>query len=62
MAWRIVPYRLPELLEAIASDHPVFIVEGEKDVENLLKFGVAATCNAGGALKWKLNIPRTSRA
>jgi RecA-family ATPase len=30
---RIVPYRLPELLEAIASDHIVFIVEGEKKVE-----------------------------
>ena len=25
----VVPYRLPELIEAIAADHPVLIVEGE---------------------------------
>ena len=49
--WRI-PYRLPELIEAIAQERPVFIVEGEKDADNLAKLGIAATCNAGGAGKW----------
>lgn len=49
---RQVPYRLPELVEAIASERTVFIVEGEKDVENLAKLGIVATCNAGGAGKW----------
>lgn len=49
---RQVPYRLPALLEAIAEDRPVFIVEGEKDVDNLAKWNVPATCNAGGAGKW----------
>jgi 5S rRNA maturation endonuclease (ribonuclease M5) len=43
-----LPYRLPEL--AGAGD--VFIVEGEKDVDNLLKIGLTATCNSGGAGNW----------
>ncbi len=29
------------------------VVEGEKDVDNLARIGVLATCNAGGAGKWK---------
>src|SRR5262245_49611010 len=37
---RIVPYRLPELIEAIAADHVVFVVEGEKDVETLRAQGI----------------------
>jgi hypothetical protein len=31
----------------------VFVVEGEKDVDNLAKIGIAATCNHGGAGKGK---------
>ena len=31
----------------------MLIVEGEKDVDNLAKLGIVATCNAGGATKWK---------
>ena len=51
---RFLPYKLPELTEAIACDRPVFIVEGEKDVENgAAKLGIIATCNAGGAGKWR---------
>jgi hypothetical protein len=48
-----VPYRLPELIESVAGDHPVFIVEGEKDVDALCKLFIPATCNPGGAGKWK---------
>jgi hypothetical protein len=48
---RKVLYRLPELIEAIASDYRILIVEGEKDVENLRRINVAATCNPGGASK-----------
>jgi hypothetical protein len=48
---RKVLYRLPELIEAIANSHTVLIVEGEKDVENLRRIGVSATCNPGGASK-----------
>jgi hypothetical protein len=50
---RQIPYRLPQLIEAIAADHPIFIVEGERKVDLLLSWNVAATCNAMGAGKWK---------
>jgi hypothetical protein len=49
---RQVPYRLPDLIEAVAREAPVFVVEGEKDVDALAAVGIAATCNAGGAGKW----------
>jgi putative DNA primase/helicase len=48
-----IPYRLPELLEAVANETTALIVEGEKDVDNLSKLNVTATCNAGGAGKWR---------
>lgn len=50
-ATRRVPYRLPEL---VASDpaRAVYIVEGEKDADNLATRGQLATCNPGGAGKW----------
>jgi putative DNA primase/helicase len=44
-------YRLPELLAA-DPNAPVFIVEGEKDVDNLRSLGKIATCSPGGAGKW----------
>lgn len=43
-----VLYRLPEVLKAST----VWIVEGEKDADNLVSFGLCATCNVGGAGKW----------
>lgn len=43
-----VLYRLPEVLKAST----VWIAEGEKDCDNLVKLGFTATCNVGGALKW----------
>jgi hypothetical protein len=49
---RIVPYRLPELLENLAMGRPVFIVEGEKDVNSLRSRGVPATSGPMGAGKW----------
>jgi 5S rRNA maturation endonuclease (ribonuclease M5) len=50
---RRVPYRLPEVIDAVRQGRPVFIVEGEKDVNNLVKIGLDATCNPGGAGKWR---------
>jgi putative DNA primase/helicase len=44
----LLPYRLPELL---ASGDVEFIVEGEKDVETLRRWGLTATCNPGRAAK-----------
>lgn len=46
-------YRLPELREAVEAGTPVWIAEGEKDVEALRGSGCVATCNSGGALKWR---------
>jgi hypothetical protein len=43
-----VPYRLPELL-ATPSNTPIYVVEGEKDVDALAAFGLIATCNSEGA-------------
>jgi putative DNA primase/helicase len=48
----VIPYRLPELLAADATQ-PVAIVEGEKDADRLAALGIVATCNAGGAGKWR---------
>jgi hypothetical protein len=48
---RRVLYRLPELLTAPRSE-PVYIAEGEKDVDRLRSLGVLATCNPMGAGKW----------
>lgn len=50
---RRIPYRLPELLEAIRDGRSVMIAEGEKDVEALRVAGRVATCNPGGAGKWR---------
>ena len=39
------------MLEELQEDHQdrmVFIFEGEKDVDRAIKFGLLATCNAGG--------------
>lgn len=50
---RRVPYRLPRVIEAAAAGGRVFVVEGEKDVEALERAGEVATCNPGGAGKWR---------
>jgi hypothetical protein len=43
-----VPYMLPQLLVA-SSATPIYVVEGEKDVDNLAKIGFPATSNSEGA-------------
>jgi len=46
-------YHQNELTAAIANGATIYIVEGEKDVDRLRSLGLTATCNAGGAGKWK---------
>ncbi len=46
---RRVLYRHSKLKDA----ETVIVVEGEKDVESLEKLGFVATCNPGGAGKWR---------
>jgi DNA polymerase I len=49
--WLKIPYRLPEMLDALAKDlkTDVFIPEGEKDAETLAKLGLIATTSSEGA-------------
>jgi hypothetical protein len=49
----LVPYRLPELIDDLAAERRVFIVEGEKAVDYLRAHGIPATCNPMGAKKWR---------
>ncbi|MGV9770562.1 hypothetical protein [Streptosporangium sp. NPDC003464] len=55
---RKVLYRLPQVLEAIAADRPVFLAEGEKDSESLTAAGVCGTTNASGAGNWHESLTR----
>jgi hypothetical protein len=43
-------YRLPEVMEAVANDRVIVVVEGERKVDLLNSWNVPATCNAGIAL------------
>ena len=51
-----LPYRLFEVVAAVDGGETVFIAEGEKDADNLAALGLFATCNSGGALKWRAEI------
>ena len=50
---RVVPYRLPDLVEALANGRTIFIVEGEAKANLLWSWNLAATCSVGGSEKWK---------
>jgi hypothetical protein len=50
---RRVLYRLPGVIEAVAGNREVYVVEGGKDADNLCHLGFAATTNPGGARKWR---------
>ena len=47
---RRVLYHLPDIMIA---NEPVYLVEGEKDVENLWNYGQVATTSPGGSNAWK---------
>jgi hypothetical protein len=49
-----VLYNRPEILDA----ELVFVVEGEKDADNLNSIGITATTNFDGAGKWKENYSK----
>jgi 5S rRNA maturation endonuclease (ribonuclease M5) len=50
---RRVLYRLPGVLRAVEYGETIYVCEGEKDAEALRRAGKCATCNPGGAGKWK---------
>ena len=51
-----MPYHLDELIIAAQYDRPIWIAEGEKDVDRLRQEGICATCNSGGASNWDANL------
>ncbi|ACL69108.1 DUF3987 domain-containing protein [Halothermothrix orenii] len=56
---RTVLYKLEEVKEAINNNDVVYLVEGEKDADNLHKIGLTGTCNPLGAGKWKPGYTET---
>jgi putative DNA primase/helicase len=56
-----VLYRWPELLEALAArpTERVFIKEGEKDADTLIRRGLIATTNPNGATNWRSSFNST---
>jgi hypothetical protein len=55
---RWVPFRLSDLLEAMANNRTILSVEGEKCADLLWTWNVPATCNAGGSKNWKGELNR----
>jgi putative DNA primase/helicase len=47
-------YRYADVKKAIANGDYIFIVDGEQCADVLWDLGLAATCNIGGASKWRL--------
>jgi hypothetical protein len=56
-----VLYRLPQVLAAAQAGEAVWIAEGEKDADALAKTGLIATCNPGGAGKWRSEYSESLR-
>lgn len=54
-------YRLPELIEDLAIERVVLLVEGEKDVETARGLGLAATTHMGGSKAWRPEYAETLR-
>jgi hypothetical protein len=50
---RRVVYRLPTVIAAVTGGTTVYVVEGEEDVHAIERVGAVATCNPGGAGKWR---------
>lgn len=50
---RRVLYRLPDLEQVRGTDAPVYVCEGEKDADAIIRAGGCATSNPGGAGKWR---------
>jgi hypothetical protein len=49
---RIVPYKLPELLDAISKGRYVYLTEGEKAADAIISLGSVATTSHAGSGSW----------
>ena len=47
-----VLYNLPSIIQGVSDGYPIWVVEGEKDADTLIKLGILATTMPGGAGKW----------
>jgi putative DNA primase/helicase len=54
----VVPYRLPELLQAIAAKRRIVVPEGERCADAFWGLGIPATTNPAGAGKWTPDLNR----
>jgi putative DNA primase/helicase len=50
---RRVPYRLPELIDAVKAGQRILICEGERDANTAVSLDFAATTMPGGIDKWR---------
>ncbi|MGW4249803.1 toprim domain-containing protein, partial [Nocardia sp. NPDC004722] len=48
-----IPFRLPDVVEAVREGRDIYVCEGEADVLTAMHAGLTATCNAGGAQGWR---------
>jgi len=53
---RIVPYKLPELINAREAGRAIYLVEGEKAADALISIGAIATTSHAGASHWPEDI------
>ena len=53
---RIVPYKLPELINAREAGRAIYLVEGEKAADALISIGAIATTSHAGAGHWPADI------
>lgn len=49
---RIVPYRLPELLDAVSKGRYIYLTEGEKAADAIISLGSVATTSHAGSGHW----------
>lgn len=57
----LILYRLPDVLTAVQQGTNVYLVEGEKDADNLHTLGLTATTAPLGAGKWRESYAETLR-
>lgn len=50
---RKVLYNLPAVVRGVANGDPIWVVEGEKDADTLIKMGIIATTTTLGAGSWE---------
>jgi hypothetical protein len=58
---RKVVFHLPNIVNAVAANRVIYVVEGEKSVLAMEHRGLVATCSPGGAGKWRKEYNETFR-